>query len=117
MERAHKYNQLEPKLIAAITNLNKFTSINPIYIILSKVLFEDLSCIDIEFLLKTCIIEVLFDRKKIKEKINQLQQCSIISYFVGRHLSNKTLQVWFGQLKIKIRKDMQLSQELEHGFF
>lgn len=93
MERAHKYNQLEPKLIATITNLNKFTSINPIYIILSEVLFEDLSCIDIGFLLKTCIIEMLFNRKKIKAKINQLQQCSIISYFVGRHLSNKTLQV------------------------
>lgn len=97
------FKRVELKLVAIATNLGKYALINPTCALSSDQLPNSLSRSSTKFLLNTNVIEIRLDLKKVKVKMEYLEKCVVIAYFIGGCPLTRVIQDWLEQLQTKIR--------------
>lgn len=99
---AAKEDAIEPELVAAVTNMGKFSKIHPTKATPGETLPPGYVRSSTDFLLSTETVEVQVNHSLVKSASDQLRKFSIVAYFVGGKQPASVLSNWVADLQIQV---------------
>lgn len=109
--------EVEPELIAAVTNLGKNAKIHPTVASPGECLPEGFSRSCAGFLLCNTILEVKVDQEIVRNESDRLQKLAVVVYFVGGRQTHTALLQWVAALQKQTGDWIGLGRDLGRGFF
>lgn len=97
-----KDDTVEPELVAAVTNMGKFSKIHPTKATQGENLPKGYTRSSTGFLLSNEVVEVRVNQKAVRHASDHLRKFSIVVYFVGGKQSASVLASWLADIQVQV---------------
>ena len=115
--RVAKNDVVEPKLVVAVTNMEKHATFHLTMVVPSEKLPEGFVHSGSGFLVCTTPQEVQVNQSNVKRDIEHLRKHAILAYFVGGRQRSHVVSHWISTLQIEIGAWVGIGHNLGRGFF